>query len=451
MNVEVSPNLSVPDDWQEIANPRRDIRAGMIVAALFFIVFLGWAALTRLDAAALAQGTLVVSGQRQTVQHRDGGVVGKIDVQEGQRVVRGQLLLRLDAAEVRAQERAFASQVTGLLAQRARLQAEQQGLARVPVPPEYAQLGFAGSAEAAAALALQQAELDARASVLVAQRGALQQRVAQSAEQGRGYGHQAASSNEQIRILDDQIAAYKPLAEKGFVSLTRLRELERMRAELVGQSGQYGSGVAQSRDAARESSLQIMEAERSYRARSAADLRDVDARLGDLLPRLVAARDQVARTEIRAPVTGTVVGLAVFTPGGVIAPGQKLMDVVPERAPVLVQARIAPDDADDLRVGQRTLIKFTGLHERALPELEGRLTRLSADNFIDERTGQNYFTAEVVIPADQLRLIGQTLGHEFVLRPGLPVQVLIPLRKRSALDYLIEPLRGVFWSSLREH
>ncbi|MES2301858.1 MAG: HlyD family efflux transporter periplasmic adaptor subunit, partial [Pseudomonadota bacterium] len=183
------------------------------------------------------------------------------------------------------------------------------------------------------------------------------------------------------------------------------------------QSGQYGSGVAQSRDAARESSLQIMEAERSYRARSAADLREVDARLGDLLPRLVAARDQVARTEIRAPVTGTVVGLAIFTPGGVIAPGQKLMDVVPERAPVLVQARIAPDDADDLRTGQRTLIKFTGLHERALPELEGRLTRLSADNFVDERTGQNYFTAEVVIPDDQLQLVGQTLGHEFVLRP----------------------------------
>jgi HlyD family type I secretion membrane fusion protein len=434
-----------------VADPTREIRIGLIIAGLFFVLFLGWAMFARLDAAAYAQGTLVVSGQRQAVQHREGGVVGAILVHEGQRVVRGQLLVRLSAAEVRAQERAYASQAIGLLAQRARLHAEQLGQGRVATPPEYAELKLADRAEAALALRLQQTELDARASVLSAQRGALGQRAAQSGEQGRGYGRQVESSDEQLRILDQQIEALQPVAAKGFVSMTRIRELQRMRAQLIGQSGQYSASVAQTREATRESQIQILEAERTYRERTASDLRDVETRLGDLLPRLSAARDQLARTEIRSPATGTVVGLSVFTPGGVIAPGQKLMDVIPERTPLLIQARIAPDDADDLLVGQRTLVKFVGLHERSLPELEGKLTRLSADSFADERTGQSYFTAEVTVPLDQLRLIGDVRGKDFALRAGLPVQLLVPLRKRTALDYLLEPLVGAFWASFREH
>jgi len=348
------------DRLAETAEPAREIRIGLIIAGLFFVLFLGWAAFARLDAAAYAQGSLVVSGQRQTVQHRDGGVVGEILVHDGQRVRRGQLLVRLAAADVRAQERAYASQAIGLLAQRARLQAEQLGEKQVAAPVEYAELRLEDRAEAALALKLQQTELEARASVLAAQRGALGQRAAQSGEKGRGYSRQVASTNEQLRLLDQQIEALKPVVAKGFVSQTRMRELERMRAQLNGQSGQYSASVAETREAARENQIQILEAEQTYRERTAADLRDVETRLGDLLPRFSAARDQLARTEIRSPATGTVVGLSVFTPGGVIAPGQKLMDVVPERTPMLIQARIAPDDADDLAVGQRTLVKFVG-------------------------------------------------------------------------------------------
>jgi HlyD family secretion protein len=433
------------------ADPGREIRAGLVIAGLFFVLFLGWAAFARLDAAAYAPGTLIVSGQRQSVQHRDGGVVGAILVRDGQRVTRGQVLVRLAAAEVRAQERALASRAIRLLAQRARLEAEQLGSDRVAAPPEYAALVDEDRREAATALRLQQTELGARRAVLSAQRGALGQRVAQSGEQGRGLGEQAASAREQLRLIDEQIAALRPVADKGFVSQTRMRELERARAELEGQRGQYAAGVAQTRGAARESQIQALEAERTFRERSASDLRDVEESLGDVLPKWAAARDQLARTEIRSPATGAVVGLSVFTPGGVIAPGQKLMDIVPEKTPMLIQARIAPDDADDIRVGQRTLIKFSGLHERTLPNLEGRVTRLSADSFTDEKSGTSYFTAEVVVPREQLRLIRQVRGPGFALRAGMPVQVLIPLRARSALDYALEPLIGSFWSSFREH
>ncbi|KTT72314.1 HlyD family type I secretion periplasmic adaptor subunit [Sphingomonas sanguinis] len=435
----------------DLADPRRDIRLGLIVAALFFIGFLGWALFVRLDAAAYAPGTLVVSGQRQAVQHRDGGMVGRIFVHEGERVQRGQLLMTLAAAEVRAQERALASQAIRLLAQRSRLEAEQMGRATITEPREFASLTPEDRDEAQLAMRLQRTELAARTAVLAAQRGALGERVAQSGEQGRGLGEQAAAAREQLRLINEQIAALRPIADRGFVSQTRMRELERARAELEGQRGQYTAGVAQTAGAVRENRIQVLEAERVFRERTAADLRDVESRLGEVMPKWVAARDQLARTAIRAPATGAVVGLTIFTPGGVIAPGQKLMDIVPERQPLRIQARIAPDDADDLHVGQRTLVKFPGLHERTLPNLDGTLTRLSADSFTDEKTGQTYFTGEVTVPLDQIALIRKVRGRDFALRAGMPVQVLIPLRKRTALDYALEPLVGSFWSSFREH
>ncbi|WP_374296474.1 HlyD family type I secretion periplasmic adaptor subunit [Sphingomonas sp.] len=434
-----------------MADPARDIRAGAFVATLFFVLFLGWAAFVRLDAAAYAPGTLVVSGQRQTVQHRDGGVLRQILVREGQRVGKGQLLASLAAAEVVAQERALSAQAIRLLAQRARLEAEQLGATSVAAPAEYAALPPEDRDAARLALRLQQTELDARRATLAAQRQALGQRAAQSSEQGRGYGTQVVSAREQLRLIDAQLAALRPVAEKGFVSQTRLRELERQRAEMIGQQGQYAASVAQSREAAREGRYQVLEAERTFRERTTADLREVETSLGEILPKLAAARDQLARTEIRAPVTGAVVGLSVFTPGGVIAPGQTLMDIVPERASLQIQVRIDPDDADDLSVGQATRVKFPGLHDRTLPDLDARLTRLSADALTDEKTGQSFFTGEVTVPDAELARLKDGTGKPYDLRPGMPAEVLVPLRRRTALDYALEPLVGAFWSSFREH
>lgn len=452
MTTGILPHPHAPDPpFRQVADPSRDIRTGALIAAGFFGIFVGWAAVARLDAAAYAPGTVVVSGQRQAVQHRDGGVVGGIFVREGGRVRRGQLLLRLAAADVQAQERALASQAIRLLAQRARLEAEQFGRSRITPPAEFGTLPAEDRPNAALALSLQQTELDARLAVLAAQRGALRQRVVQSGEQGRGYGEQAVAAREQLRLIDAQIAALKPVAERGFVSQTRMRELERTRAELRGQRGQYVASVAQTRGAARENEIQVLEAERSFRERTASELREVETALGETLPKLTAARDQLARTEIRAPATGSVVGLSVFTPGGVVAAGQKLMDIVPERAALVIQVRIAPDDADDLSVGQEALVKFSGLHDRTMPNLHGALTRLSADSFTDEKSGQSFFTGEVTVGRDQLRLMQAVRGRGFSLRAGMPAQILIPLRRRTALDYALEPLVGSFWSSFREH
>jgi HlyD family secretion protein len=432
-------------------NPRGDVRLGLIIAALFFVLFLGWAAFARLDAAALASGRLVVSGQRQSVQHREGGVIQDILVKEGASVKRGQVLLRLAGADVRAQERALTAQAITLLAQRARLQAEQRGRGVIVPPAEFAALAPEDRAAAAEALAIQRNQLRTRAAVLSAQRGVLGQRGAQAASQGQGYRSQVTSVEEQLRLINEELDSLKTVADKGFVSRNRVRALERARAELEGQRGQYSATVAQSRDLASESRLQALESQSNYYERIATELRDVEAALGDVLPKLNAARDQLARSEIRSPATGIVVGLQVFTEGGVIGAGQKLMDVVPTATPMTIEARVSPADADDLNVGQLAYVRFDTLHERALPALKGRVTRLSADSFTDERTGESFFTAEVIVPRSELKQIDEVRGAPFQLRAGMPVAIQIPVRKRTALQYAFEPLSAAIRRSFHEH
>ncbi|WP_233151078.1 HlyD family type I secretion periplasmic adaptor subunit [Sphingomonas mollis] len=431
-------------------DPTSDIRTGTIVALLFFVGLIGWAAFARLDAAAHAAGQLVVSGQRQAVQHRDGGVVGRIMVHEGQHVRRGQTLIALAAPEVQAQERALASNTIRLLAQRARLLAEQTGQARLTPPAEFANLSDDDRPLADQALRAQQIELSARRATVSAQRGALGQRAAQARTQSRGYTRQVEATTEQLRLVDSQLAALAPLAQRGFVAQTRVRELERLRAQLQGQEGQYDASIGGSRQSAQENVLQSLQAQQTYRERTAAELREVDTALGDVLPKLTAARDQLARTMIRAPATGSVVGLSVFTAGGVINAGQKLMDIVPDRAPLIVQARFSTDDADDLKIGQDAMVRFPSLHNRALADLKGRLTKLSADSFVDEHSGQAYYAGEIVVPPSELKLVGAE-DHGVTLRAGLPAEILVPLRARTALEYALEPITSGFWSSFREH
>ena len=443
--------LALPGSVDRLADdPGRDIRSGLIIAALFFVVFLGWAAFARLDAAAMAPGRLAVSGQRQTVQHREGGVVSQILVKEGAQVEEGQVLIRLAGTDVRAQERALSAQAISLLAQRSRLYAEQAGQSSISPPPEFASLPPEDRAAASEALKIQRAQLRTRASVVAAQRGALGQKTAQANSQGTGYSRQLASTNEQLRLINEELDGMREAANKGFVSKNRIRALERAKAELEGQRGQYSATIAQSAGQASESRLQSLEAQSNYMERVATELRDVENSLNDVLPKLNAARDQLARTEIRAPVSGSVVGLTVFTPGGVIEPGQKLMDIVPERAPLTIEARLSTSDGDDVHRGQAALLRFESLHERTLPALRGQVTRVSADAFTDEKTGASFYTAEVTVPLSELKKIEEVRGAD-VLRAGLPVVVEIPLRKRTALQYAFEPLTASFKRAFREH
>ena len=439
----VPPRLS--DD------PTLFIRVGAGVAGLFFVGFLGWAALAPLDAGAYAHGVIAVAGNRQAVQTREGGVVTAIRVKEGQSVVKGQILVELSASELRASERGMTGEMLTLLAQRARLAAERDHQASFGPPPEFASLAPEDRLLADDSLRLQREQFLARRGSLQTQRGVLNQRVLQLDQQTSGAQRQLEANVQQQRLIDEELKGVKELADKGFAPKTRVLALQRNAASLIGEDGAYRAQIARSNEAVGETRLQTLSLEKQMMEEVSGQLRDVQVRLDDLQPKVLAAREQLARATVRAPSGGKVVGLNVFTVGGVVAPGQTLMEVVPQDRRLVIQAKVSPNDADDLQPGQKTQIRFTSLHERDLPLLNGVLTELSADSFTDEKTGAQYFRAEVSAPPEELDKIRQIRGAQSGLQAGLPVEVLIPLRKRSALAYLVEPLFQTFWRMGREH
>jgi HlyD family type I secretion membrane fusion protein len=432
-------------------DPRRQIMIGGGVAFAFFVLFLGWAAIMPLDAGAYASGVVAVSGNRQAVQNRDGGVVTALHVVEGQTVEKGQVLIEIGAGDLRAAERGMTGQVLTLLAQRARLVAERDGHSSFAAPPEFANLDPEDRVIADDVLNLQRLQFSARARSITTQKGVLQQRIAQLNEQVVGSERQLVANREQQRLIGEETAGMKSLADQGYAPVNRVRALERTQAQLVGEEGSLVSQIARSREAMGEARLQMISLDRQMIEEVAGQLRDVQVQLDELQPKLKAARDQLARAIVRAPAGGKIVGLTIFTVGGVVSPGQVLMEVVPGDKALVIQAMVNPNDADDLKIGQETQVRFTSLHERGLPILHGVLTKISADSFQDEKSGQRYFRSEVSVPESELAKIRKVRGAQSAITPGLPVEVIVPLRKRSALTYLTEPLLQTFWRTGREH
>ena len=431
-------------------DPRKELRIGAIVAFGFFVVFLGWAAFAPLDAAAFANGQLQVSGQRQSVQHREGGIVSAIRIREGQKVRAGEVLIELDGGEVRAQENAMASQMINLLLQRARLEAEQQGTSVVVWPTSFGYVNAPADLVAQSRI-VQEGEFRARRSLLLAQQDVLTKQAQESAQTAGGYGAQMRSSVEQERLITEELESLKTVADKGFVSKSRIRALERAKADLAGQGGQYRASVAEAHLAANANRLRQIEADRAYRERATTELKEVSATLDALTPKYRAARDQLERLQIRSPATGTVVGLSIFTVGGVIGGGQRLMDIVPEKAELVVAAKLSPNDVDDVAVGDRAELRFSGMHDRNMPILMGQITRISADAMNDQKSGASYYTAELKVGPSEMQKLRDVRGPNFVLPAGAPVEAIIPVRKRTALQYAFEPLLSTLRKSGGEH
>lgn len=425
-------------------NPRRELLIGGTIIVLFFVIFLGWAALAPLDAGAYAQGQIAVSGNRQAVQHREGGVVSALLVAEGDTVRRGQVLLQLSSGELKATERGVASQVYALIAQRARLVAERDRLRGIPTPVEFVNLLPEDAVLAQESLRIQQLQFNARRTGRSTETGVLGQRIAQLNEQIAGYEGQIVANVEQQRLIQEELAGMRSLAEKGYAPLTRVRALERTAAQLDGELGSLRARIAQSREAVGETRLEMSGVSTKMNEDVADQLRQIDVQLNELRPRMVELRAQIARNEVRSPASGEVVGLTIFTQGGVIQAGQTLMEIVPRDASQVIVAQIAPNDIDNLRVGLTTEVKFPGLRERNPPIIHGRVTRISADSFTVEATGATYFRAEIVVPASELAKMGRSAA---TLRPGAPVEVVVLLRKRTALGYLLEPLTNQLWRS----
>jgi HlyD family type I secretion membrane fusion protein len=433
----------------EAGDPTREIRIGAAIAGAFFVLFLGWAAFVPLDAGVNASGIIAVSGNRQTVQHKDGGMVTAIHVREGQHVKAGDILVELSAPELKAAERALTSDYLTLLAQRARLMAESVGQRNFAAPPEFATLSPADREIADQVLRMQHSEMGARTNALSAQQSVLGQRAQQLVQQQGGYVQQRAALVEQQRLIGEELEGIKKIADKGFASINRVRALERAQADLQGQEAQMRAEYARAGEGIGETKMQSLSVSRDRLAQIESDLKDTQAKLSETLPKLIATREQLQHSMVRAPATGQVVGLTVFTVGGVVAPGQKLMDVVPDGKELVIQAQLKPSDADDVYAGQDAQVRFVSVHNKSLPIFSGRVRTVSADSFTDEKTGRSYFRAEIIVPEAELNHVRSVLGNG-ELRPGLPVDTVLTVRKRTALQYILEPLTSRLWRSGHE-
>ncbi|RYF22015.1 MAG: HlyD family type I secretion periplasmic adaptor subunit [Oxalobacteraceae bacterium] len=430
-------------------SPRDALWIGWIVAIAFFVILGGWAAFARLDAAAQGEGQVSVSGNRQTVQHRDGGIVQALDVREGQHVKDGQVLIRLQGAEVAATERALAGSVIDLQAQRARLEADIRGGA-IQWPATFAQATGDDVQLVDRAKRIQLAQVNARGNSLASNRAVLRQQEAEVASQSVGYTAQSRASVAQRESLQQQLESTRKLADEGYVSRNSVRAIERSIQQLEGADADYASRAAAARQQIGQTREQVIATSRKYVEDSAALLRDTQFQLNEAMPKLIAAKEQLERTVIRAPVSGRVVGLRIFSRGGVVQAGQPIMDIVPDAAPLIIKANFQPSDIDGVTEGVGAEVRFLSLHERDLPILLGRVQNVSADSLHDEQSGRNFFTAEIVVPKDQLAQLEAVRGNDTGIRAGVPVAVLIKLRKRTALQYMLDPLTETFSRSLHE-
>jgi HlyD family secretion protein len=433
------------------ASARKEFIVGGGAVVLFFVVFGLWAAFARLDAAVHGGGFVIVSGHRQAVQHREGGIVSGIYVREGDQVSAGEVLLEISGGEIAAREQALFSQVARLEAARARLLAEGTDDEELAPPAFFATLSGDRAEEAQTILAVQEQELAARRAALESQRDVLHQRENQLSQQIAGYRRQEQAQKQQSALLDQEIAGVRRLNEKGLASTSRLRALERNHAALEGNAGEYRAQSARAAEAMGETRIQRILLDQQNRTQAAEELRQTELRLSELRPQLAAASEQMERLRLRAPAAGSIVNMAVFTVGGVVGPGQTLMEVVPSNRELLVEAHIRPEDADDLAPGQSVQVRILAFQQREMPLLSGVVRRVSADRLVDERSGIPYFRSELAVSEATVRAAEREIGRQLALRPGLPVEIIVPLRKRTALEYFLEPLRGAMWRSFREH
>lgn len=445
------PAMTAEEERASVDNPRREIITGLIIIALFFGGFFTWAAFAPLDAAAVASGVVQVSGNSKAVQHQHGGTVDQILVSNGDRVSRGDLLLKLDTRELVGTKEQLQSRLITLRARKARLLAEQDARDVVEPGPWLSSLTGAAAEDAKAALASEQDQLDTRAESLTGQIKVLGQRKAQLQQRIQGFQAQLRANEAQRGLLEEQLDAVQQLYEKGLSPLTKVRQYQSQIVSLQGDKGRINASVAEARESMGEVDSQISSLQDEINTDVTMRLSDTQREIAEVQPQYDTIALRIERAEVRAPVSGVVVGNTVFTEGGVIAPGQVLMEIVPQEEPLVIRAQIDPAKADDVEIGMEAEVRLQIGRSRENPILYGTIERLSADRIVDERSGVSYFETEIVVPPSEIHRMEQFLERDIVLRPGYPAQVVIPLRPRTMLGYLSEPITGALWQAGREN
>ena len=423
---------------------RRPIVAGSLVIGIFVIGLGFWASVSPIFGAVIAPGQVRVESSRKTLKNRDGGVVRGIYVRDGDQVAVNQVLMRFDDVMPKAQVAVLANQQQALLAQQARFEAEALGRKTLVLPAEL--LTAIADPRVAMLVRNEQFLFRSRLDAVEGQAQILNQRIVQLRERQAGTQIQIDSIDEQIRLSREELEGYQTLYEKGYAPKTMILRLQRALAEAQGRRGAMASEMTRIQEQVGETRLQLNALYQQRESEAAEGKRQADGQLADINPRLGAARDALAQTEVRAPVAGFVLNLTQHTLGGVAGAGEPLLDVVPVNAPLVVMAEVRPNDIDEVSAGMMAQVDLAAFSSLKVPKVEAKVLHVSADSLTNPKTGETYFVAELKIDPSELK----KLPKGAKLYPGMPANVMIKTGKRTIMSYLLGPIGDVIGHALRE-
>lgn len=432
-------------DHSALHSIQRYIITGAILVALVTFGIGGWASTTELSGAVVAQGVIVVDSSVKKVQHPTGGVVSELRVKEGERVEAGDILVRLDETQTLANATIIIKSFDELQARQARLEAERDSADQIVFPSVLLDRAKDAKSEAARAIAAERSLFDLRRTARSGQKAQLKERSSQLRNEISGYSGQLEAKQKEVNFVYQELEGVRTLWQKNLVPITRLTALERDTARIEGERSQLSGMIAQAKGKISEIELQTIQIDQDLRTEVGKDLIETRSKISELAERRTAAADQLNRIDIRAPQNGRVHQLAVHTVGGVISPGEQIMLIVPDNDTLAVEVKVTPRDIDQLYIGQSAFLRFPALNQRTTPEIEGDVMLVSADLTEDKRTGTSYYTARVSLKSDQVARLG-----EAKLVVGMPVDVFIQTPGRTALAYLIKPLKEQAERALKE-
>ena len=433
--------MSAPDD------PRSAIRKHTLKGFAVIVVMIGgvggWAATSQLSGAVIAPGSIVVESNVKKVQHPTGGIVGEIMVRDGSEVVADQIVMRLDDTITKSTLGIVRSQLAELTAREARLLAERDWADVIEFPDELTRRVRDPSVKAA--IAGEEKLFKSRRGMRNGQKAQFRERKAQTNEEIVGLSAQRAGKESEAILIAEELVGVAELYKKNLIPIIRYMQLRRDQARIEGERGQLTADMARALIRISETELQILQIDLVFYADLLKDLRETQGKIAELRERVTAAEDQLKRIDIRAPQSGFVHQLAVHTVGGVIANGEVLMLIVPQSDDLVVEARVAPQDIDQLAVGARTVLRIMAGNQRTTPDVTGVLTRIAADLTKEQQTNQSYYTVRIALDAKQVRRLG-----DLKLVPGMPAEAFIQTQDRTPLQYLLQPLHEQIAKTFRE-
>ncbi len=426
---------------------RRSIQLHLIVSVVAVLAVGGglgaWASVTQLSGAVIAPGQLIVQSDVKKVQHLTGGIVAELNVQEGSHVNEGDIVLRLDQTQTRANLLILTKSLDELTARKAREEAEQSGAANIDFPPEL--LARMDDPDVKRVVTGEQKLFEIRRSGREGQKAQLRERIAQLNDEIKGTNAQTEAKASEIEWINKELDGVRDLWAKNLVQFTRLTTLERDAARIQGERDNLVATVAQLRGKIAETELQILQVDQDMRTEVGKDLADIRAKIAEQAERKVAAQDQLKRVDLRAPQSGTVQQLDVHTVGGVITAGQTVMLVVPDQDKLIVEAKIRPEDIDQIHVGQRAILRFTNFNQRTTPEVDGFVSVVPADVASDQKTNAKYYAVRIEVPDEQMARLGTVK-----LIAGMPVEAFVRTLPRTVFSYLLRPFHDQLMRAFRD-